>query len=160
MRTVYNPYGDITVHNQYNSIYVAGKVEDGSSVLQEAGSLKGRTVTLTAGGAVTQGYSDGITDVAGDPKNALDKTYIAAIQAALVNKLTDAQKIDNGKYYAAFNSVEALAQFLTGLEVDGKILDSATAMQAAKQLTGGNLMTAGQVLLQAAPFTSMRQALM
>lgn len=134
--TVYNPYGDITVHNQYNSIYVAGKVEDGSSVLQEAGSLKGRTVTLTAGGAVTQGYSDGITDVAGDPKNALDKTYIAAIQAALVNKLTDAQKIDNGKYYAAFNSVEALAQFLTGLEVDGKILDSATAMQAAKQLTG------------------------
>lgn len=134
--TVSNPYGDITIYNQYNSIYVAGKVDGVSGVLQEAGSLKGRTVTLTAGGSVTQGYSDGITDVAGDPKNALDENYIAAIQAALVNKLTDAQKIDNGKYYAAFNSVEALAQFLTGLEVDGKILDSATAMQAAKQLTG------------------------
>ena len=134
--TIYNPYGDIKIYNQYNSIYVAGKVDGNSGVLQEAGSVKGRTVTLTAGGSVTQGYSDGITDVAGDPKNALDKAYIAAIQAALIDKLSDTQKIDNGKYYAAFNSVEALAQFLTGLEVDGKILDSATAMQAAKQLTG------------------------
>lgn len=134
--TVSNPYGDITIYNQYNSIYVAGKVDGVSGVLQEAGSLKGRTVTLTAGGSVTQGYSDGITDVAGDPKNALDEKYIAPIQAALIDKLTDAQKIDNGKYYAAFNTVEALAEFLTGLEVKGTTLDSATAMQAAKQLTG------------------------
>lgn len=134
--TVSNPYGDITIYNQYNSIYVAGKVDGVSGVLQEAGSLKGRTVTLTAGGSVTQGYSDGITDVAGDPKNALDENYIAPIQAALIDKLTDAQKIDNGKYYAAFNTVEALAEFLTGLEVKGTTLDSATAMQAAKQLTG------------------------
>lgn len=134
--TVSNPYGDITIYNQYNSIYVAGKVDGVSGVLQEAGSLKGRTVTLTAGGSVTQGYSDGITDVAGDPKNALDEKYIAPIQAALIDKLTDAQKIDNGKYYAAFNTVGELAEFLTGLEVDGTKLDSANAMQAAKQLTG------------------------
>lgn len=134
--TVSNPYGDITIYNQYNSIYVAGKVDGVSGVLQEAGSLKGRTVTLTAGGSVTQGYSDGITDVAGDPKNALDEKYIAPIQAALIDKLTDAQKIDNGKYYAAFNTVGELAEFLTGLEVKGTTLDSATAMQAAKQLTG------------------------
>lgn len=134
--TVSNPYGDITIYNQYNSIYVAGKVDGVSGVLQEAGSLKGRTVTLTAGGAVTQGYSDGITDVAGDPKHALDADYIAPIQAALIDKLTDAQKIDNGKYYAAFNTVGELAQFLTGLEVGGTKLDSANAMQAAQQLTG------------------------
>ena len=134
--TVSNPYGDITISNQYNSIYVAGKVDGVSGILQEAGSLKGRTVTLTAGGSVTQGYSDGITDVAGDPKKALDEDYIAAIQAALIDKLTDAQKIDNGKYYAAFNTVGELAQFLTGLEVGGKTLDSAEALEAAKQLTG------------------------
>lgn len=134
--TVSNPYGDITIYNQYNSIYVAGKVDGVSGVLQEAGSLKGRTVTLTAGGSVTQGYSDGITDVAGDPKNALDENYIAAIQAALIDKLTDAQKIDNGKYYAAFNTVRELAQFLTGLEVGGVTLKSAAALEAAQQLTG------------------------
>ena len=134
--TIYNPYGDITIYNQNNSIYVAGEVDGDTGVLQEAGSVKGRTVTLTAGGSVTQGYSDGITDVAGDPKNALKKEYIAAIQAALIDKLTDAQKIDNGKYYAAFNTVGELAQFLTGLEVGGETLDSAKALEAAKQLTG------------------------
>lgn len=134
--TVSNPYGDITISNQYNSIYVAGKVDGVSGVLQEAGSLKGRTVTLTAGGSVTQGYSDGITDVAGDPKNALKKDYIAAIQAALIDKLTDAQKIDNGKYYAAFNTVGELAQFLTGLKVGDETLSSAAALEAAQQLTG------------------------
>ena len=134
--TVSNPYGDITISNQYNSIYVAGKVDGVSGILQEAGSLKGRTVTLTAGGSVTQGYSDGITDVAGDPKKALKKEYIAAIQAALIDKLTDAQKIDNGKYYAAFNTVGELAQFLTGLKVGDETLSSAAALEAAQQLTG------------------------
>lgn len=134
--TIYNPYGDITIYNQNNSIYVAGKVDGDTGVLQEAGSIKGRTVTLTAGGAVTQGYSDGITDVAGDPKNALDEYYIAAIQAALIDKLTDAQKIDNGKYYAAFNTVGELAQFLTGLKVGDETLSSDRALEAAQQLTG------------------------
>lgn len=134
--TVSNPYGDITIYNQYNSIYVAGKVDGVSGVLQEAGSLKGRTVTLTAGGSVTQGYSDGITDVAGDPKHALDADYIEPIQKALIEKLDNKQINDDGNYYAAFSSVEALAEFLTGLEVDGTKLDSANAMQAAKQLTG------------------------
>ena len=134
--TIYNPYGDITIYNQYNSIYVAGKVDGVSGVLQEAGSVKGRTVTLTAGGAVTQGYSDGITDVAGDPKHALDADYIEPIQKALIEKLDNKQINDDGNYYAAFSSVKALAEFLTGLEVDGTKLDSANAMQAAKQLTG------------------------
>ena len=128
--TIYNPYGDITIYNQNNSIYVAGKVDGDTGVLQEAGSVKGRTVTLTAGGAVTQGYSDGITDVAGDPKNALNADYIEAIQKALIDKLTNTQKIDDGNYYAAFSSVEDLAEFLTGLKVGDD------ALQAAKQLTG------------------------
>ena len=134
--TIYNPYGDIKIYNQNNSIYVAGKVDGDTGVLQEAGSIKGRTVTLTAGGAVTQGYSDGITDVAGDPKNALDKEYIKAIQEALIEKLDNKQINDDGKYYAAFSSVETLAEFLTGLEVKGTTLDSTTALQAAEQLTG------------------------
>ena len=134
--TIYNPYGDITIYNQYNSIYVAGKVDGVSGVLQEAGSVKGRTVTLTAGGAVTQGYSDGITDVAGDPKHALDADYIEPIQKALIEKLDNKQINDDGKYYAAFSSVEALAKFLTGLEVKGTTLDSTTALEAAKRLTG------------------------
>ena len=40
--TIYNPYGNITITNTNNSIYVAGEVtdEDGS-ITQQAGSIKG-----------------------------------------------------------------------------------------------------------------------
>lgn len=130
---IYNPYGNIKIENDNNSIYVSSEyTEDG---VKKSGSIKGRTINLTAGGSVTQGYTDEIYNVAGDPKNALDADYITAIQNALVNALGN-KKDDEGEYYAAFDSIDKLAEFLTGLTVDGKVLDKETALQAAKQLTG------------------------
>lgn len=135
---IINPFGNISINNTHNSIYVVGEVKDNSgNITQEAGSIKGRTINLTAGGAVTQGYTDEIYDVAGNPKDALDADYISAIQNALTAALGNKQNT-NGKYYAAFDSVEALASFLQTLTVNGKQLTSAQASAAAKMLTGEN----------------------
>lgn len=143
---IYNPYGNIKIENDNNSIYVSGEyTEDG---VKKSGSIKGRTINLTAGGSVTQGYSDEIFNAAGDPKNALSTEYITAIQNALIEAL-GTKKDEAGQYYVAFDIGEGdteedrvanLAKFLTGLKVNDKELDKelseADALQAAKQLTG------------------------
>ncbi len=135
---IINPFGNISINNAQNSIYVVGEVKDNNgNITQEAGSIKGRTINLTAGGAVTQGYTDEIYDVAGNPKDALDADYISAIQNALTAALGNKQNT-NGKYYAAFDSVEALASFLQGLTVNGNKLTADEAEAAAKKLTGEN----------------------
>ena len=125
--TIYNPYGNINITNSQNSIYVAGEVtdEDGN-ITQQAGSIKGRTINLTAGGSITQGYSDEIYHVAGDPQNSVKNTLLAAIQAALIEALDN--QTSNGKYYAAFDSVEDLAAFLKTLpkkDADGEVIKDA-----------------------------------
>ena len=85
---IYNPYGNIEITNAHNNIYVAGEVKDeDGNVTQKAGSIVGQTINLTAGGSVTQGYSDEIYNAAGDPKNALSTEYITAIQNALIEAL-------------------------------------------------------------------------
>lgn len=135
---IINPFGNISINNAQNSIYVVGEVKDNNgNITQEAGSIKGRTINLTAGGAVTQGYTDEIYDVAGNPKDALDADYISAIQNALTAALGNKQNT-NGKYYAAFDSVEELASFLQGLTVNGKQLTADEAKAAARVLTGEN----------------------
>lgn len=133
---IYNPYGNVKIINDNNSIYVAGEVIDSAgNITQEAGSIKGRTINLTAGGSVTQGYTDEIYNVAGNPENALDPDYISAIQDALIEALGN-NKDGEGKYYAAFDTDTELAKFLTGLTVNGNELDADEALQAAKLLTG------------------------
>lgn len=135
---IINPFGNISINNAQNSIYVVGEVKDNNgNITQKAGSIKGRTINLTAGGAVTQGYTDEIYDVAGNPKDALDADYISAIQNALTAALGNKQNT-NGKYYAAFDSVEALASFLQGLTVNGNKLTADEAKAAARVLTGEN----------------------
>lgn len=135
---IINPFGNISITNTHNSIYVVGEVKDNNgNITQEAGSIKGRTINLTAGGAVTQGYTDEIYDVAGNPKDALDADYISAIQNALTAALGNKQNT-NGKYYAAFDSVEELTRFLQELTVNGKQLTASEAEAAAKKLTGEN----------------------
>ena len=139
---IYNPFGNIKIDNKYHSIYVSGEyTEDG---VKKSGSIKGRTINLTAGGSVTQGYTDKIYNVAGDPKNALSPEYITAIQNALIEAL-GTKKDEAGQYYIAFDIGEGdteedrvanLAKFLTGLKVNGKELGEDEALQAAKQLTG------------------------
>lgn len=153
---IYNPYGNIEIKNAHNNIYVAGEVKDeDGNVTQKAGSIVGQTINLTAGGSVTQGYSDEIFNAAGDPKNALSTKYITAIQNALIAALGETQNKE-GKYYAAFNTVEDLAKFLTGMEVDGEKLSADKALQAAKQLTGQtdnskpNMAAGGAIYINAA----------
>ncbi len=153
--TIYNPYGNITITNSQNSIYVAGEVtdEDGN-ITQQAGSIKGRTINLTAGGAITQGYSDEIYHVAGDPQNSVDKPLLAAIQAALIEALKN--QTSDGRYFAAFNSVDGLAEFLQTLTVNGKKLSADRAKEVAQQLTGGTdtkkpgIAAAGAIYINAA----------
>lgn len=153
--TIYNPYGNITITNSQNSIYVAGEVTDkNGNVTQKAGSIKGRTIELTAGGAITQGYSDEIYHVAGDPQNSVDKPLLAAIQAALIEALNN--QTSDGRYYVAFNSVDGLAEFLQTLTVNGERLSADKAKEAAQQLTGGTdtkkpgIAAAGAIYINAA----------
>lgn len=153
---IYNPYGNIEITNAHNNIYVAGEVKDeDGNVTQKAGSIVGQTINITAGGSVTQGYSDKIFNAAGDPKNALSTEYITAIQNALIAALGETQNKE-GKYYAAFNTVEDLAKFLTGMEVNGEKLRADKALQAAKQLTGQtdnskpNMAAGGAIYINAA----------
>lgn len=150
---IYNPYGKIEITNDDNNIYVSGEyTEDG---VKKSGSIVGQTINITAGGSVTQGYSDEIFNAAGDPKNALSTKYITAIQNALIAALGETQHKD-GKYYAAFNTVEDLAEFLTGMEVNGDKLSADEALQAAKQLTGQtdnskpNMAAGGAIYINAA----------
>lgn len=108
---VSNPFGNITIKNENNSIYVAGEVTDSAgNVLEEGGSITGRTINLSAGGSVTQGYSDDIKNISGDPQNAVGDDTISAIQQALIDKLGN--KTENGKYYTAFKTPEDLEAFL------------------------------------------------
>ena len=153
--TIYNPYGNITITNSQNSIYVAGEVTDeNGNITQQAGSIKGRTINLTAGGSITQGYSDEIYHVAGDPQNSVENTDLAAIQAALIEALNN--QTSDGRYYAAFNSVDGLAEFLQTLTVKGEKVTADKAKEVAQKLTGGTdtskpgIAAAGAIYINAA----------
>lgn len=150
-----NPYGIVEITNAKNSVYVAGKItnEDGT-IKQNAGSIKGRSITLTAGNAITQGYSDGIKDVAGTPKYSVGQKYVEAIQKALIDKVAD--KDASKQYYTSFATVEKLAEFIQTITVDGKHPNAAEALQIAKALVGQNSSTengiaaAGAIYINAA----------
>ena len=135
--TISNPYGNVTIRNEKNSIYVAGEVkaEDGK-ITQEAGSIKGRTINLEAGGAITQGYSDEIRNAGGSPEDAIKDELLAAIQEALINNDDIKDKSADGKYYTAFEDKDDLIAFLMTIEVDGEPLTEAEAKAAANALTG------------------------
>lgn len=135
--TISNPFGNVMIRNENNSIYVAGEVkaEDGK-VTQEAGSIKGRTINLEAGGAITQGYSDEIRNAGGSPEDAIDDELLAAIQESLINNDDIKDKSADGKYYTAFEDKDDLIAFLMTIEVDGEPLTEAEAKAAANALTG------------------------
>ena len=105
--TIYNPYGDVTIKNTNNNIYVAGKHED------TAGSIKARNISLSAGGSITQGYTDGIVNISGDPRCGVSDAVIKKIQERLMKRLTDDnQGTKLAKFYTAFKSVADLEKFL------------------------------------------------
>lgn len=125
--TIYNPYGDVKINNAKNNIYVAGKLEKDA-----AGSIKARNISLSAGGSITQGYTDGTVNVSGDPKFGVSDEVIKKIQERLMKKLTDASEGNKlAKFYTAFAKVEDLEKFLK----DEVGLNASEAKDAAKKLT-------------------------
>ena len=146
--TIYNPYGDVTINNANNNIYVAGKLEEDA-----AGSIKARNISLSAGGSITQGYTDGTVNVSGDPKFGVSDEVIKKIQERLMKKLTDASEGNKlAKFYTAFATVEDLEKFLkseVGL-TDSEAKDAAKKLtnQAAKEADG--MYAAGAIYINAA----------
>lgn len=125
--TIYNPYGNVEINNANNNIYVAGKLEKDA-----AGSIKARNISLSAGGSITQGYTDGTVNVSGDPKFGVSDEVIKKIQERLMKKLTDDSEGNKlAKFYTAFAKVEDLEKFLK--EEVG--LNASEAKDAAKKLT-------------------------
>jgi len=125
--TIYNPYGDVKINNANNNIYVAGKLEKDA-----AGSIKARNISLSAGGSITQGYTDGTVNVSGDPKFGVSDEVIKKIQERLMKKLTDAGEGNKlAKFYTAFATVADLEKFLK----DEVGLNASEAKDAAKKLT-------------------------
>lgn len=107
--TIYNPYGNVTIKNDNNSIYLAAEIKDGAHQ-QKGGSIKAREITLTSGGNITQGYNEGIENIGGSPHYAVDNEIVLKIQKALVDKLKD--KTASKQYRTAFKSKYKLAEFL------------------------------------------------
>lgn len=125
--TIYNPYGNVEINNANNNIYVAGKLENDA-----AGSIKARNISLSAGGSITQGYTDGTVNVSGDPKFGVSDEVIKKIQERLMKKLTDAGEGNKlAKFYTAFATVGNLEEFLK----DEVGLTASEAEDAAKKLT-------------------------
>lgn len=156
---IYNPYGIVEITNDKNSIYVAGQIKNtDGTIKQQAGSIKGRSITLTAGNAITQGYTDGIVDIAGTPKDSVNKDYVKAIQKALIDKVSD--KNASKKYYTSFASINELIEFIKTItiNVDGQDRhpNDTEAKTAAEALTGqiatenNGIAAAGAVYINAA----------
>ena len=146
--TIYNPYGDVTINNANNNIYVAGKLEKDA-----AGSIKARNISLSAGGSITQGYTDGTVNVSGDPKFGVSDEVIKKIQERLMKKLTDAGEGNKlAKFYTAFATVADLEKFLkdeVGLTAsEAKDAANNLTNQAAKEADG--MYAAGAIYINAA----------
>ena len=107
--TIYNPYGNVTIKNDNNSIYLAAEIKDGEHQ-QKGGSIKAREITLTSGSNITQGYNEGIENIGGSPHYAVDNEIVLKIQKALVDKLKD--KTASKQYRTAFKSKDKLVEFL------------------------------------------------
>ena len=145
---IYNPYGLVQIKNETNSIYVAGKSDS-----QNGGSIHGAKIILSAPkGSITQGYNDGIVNIAGDPNNKLALEVIKKIQAKLIEKLGfDMSKFDS--YYTAFKNEADLKTFLKSLGYSGTELDAAVdallnSSERDKEHTGMN--AAGSIFINAA----------
>lgn len=108
--TINNPFGKVKIKNNNNSIYVAAKVEGE----QAGGSIKARTIELTAGGSITQGYNDGIVNISGTPDYGADAGIVAKIQEKLIESL-GSNKDKLGVYRTAFETRADLVQFIESI---------------------------------------------
>lgn len=112
---IYNPHGSIVIENQNNSVYIAS-MDDG--IDYAGGSLKGRTVQISAGGMVTQGYTDGIYNVGSSISDSVGSEVVLAIQEALRTHMGEQyDATSSGKYYTAFADSDDLADFIDSLNI-------------------------------------------
>lgn len=134
---IYNPYGSIDIENQNNSVYIAS-MDDG--IDYAGGSLKGRTVQISAGGMVTQGYTDGIYNVGSSISESVGSEVIEAIQRALRTHMGEEyDATSSGKYYTAFADSYDLADFIDNLDIiDPKTNTEVDADAIANALMGTN----------------------
>ena len=138
-----NPFGKITIKNEKNSIYIKGdtieNMGDTTSLNGKkdsgSGSINGREVEIIAGGAVTQGYQDGIVNVGGNPHYLVDEATVKMIQRILVDALGDNKDIPN-KYYVAFADEDALTDFIWKKTTYEECDSIAKARLIARELLG------------------------
>ena len=99
---VYNKNGSIKITSQHNNITIAG------ASAQDSVSVLGASVALSAGGSITQTFTDGIVNIDHDPQSFFNKYY-----DKLKNNKENIYDI-TGPYGEPYDGMEPKGSFIAG----------------------------------------------
>ncbi|WP_293837930.1 leukotoxin LktA family filamentous adhesin [uncultured Phascolarctobacterium sp.] len=99
---VYNKNGSIKITSQHNNITIAG------ASAQDSVSVLGASVALSAGGSITQTFTDGIVNIDHDPQQFFNKYY-----DKLKNNKENIYDI-TGPYGEPYDGMEPKGSFIAG----------------------------------------------
>lgn len=99
---VYNKNGSIKITSQHNNITIAG------ASAQDSVSVLGASVALSAGGSITQTFTDGIVNIDHDPQQFFNKYY-----DKLKNNKGNIYDI-TGPYGVPYDGMEPKGSFIAG----------------------------------------------
>lgn len=99
---VYNKNGSIKITSQHNNITIAG------ASAQDSVSVLGASVALSAGGSITQTFTDGIVNIDHDPQQFFNKYY-----DKLKNNKKNIYDI-TGPYGVPYDGMEPTGSFIAG----------------------------------------------
>lgn len=99
---VYNKNGSIKITSQHNNITIAG------ASAQDSVSVLGASVALSAGGSITQTFTDGIVNIDHDPQQFFNKYY-----DKLKNNKENIYDI-TGPYGVPYDGMEPTGSFIAG----------------------------------------------
>ena len=99
---VYNKNGSIKITSQHNNITIAG------ASAQDSVSVLGASVALSAGGSITQTFTDGIVNIDHDPRQFFNTQY-----DKLKNNKKNIYDI-TGPYGEPYDGMEPKGSFITG----------------------------------------------
>ena len=99
---VYNKNGSIKITSQHNNITIAG------ASAQDSVSVLGASVALSAGGSITQTFTDGIVNIDHDPQQFFNKYY-----DKLKNNKKNIYDI-TGPYGEPYDGMEPKGSFIAG----------------------------------------------
>ena len=99
---VYNKNGSIKITSQHNNITIAG------ASAQDSVSVLGANVALSAGGSITQTFTDGIVNIDHDPQSFFNKYY-----DKLKNNKENIYDI-TGPYGEPYDGMEPKGSFIAG----------------------------------------------